>query len=65
MNRLLLQDAVMTRFRSRISGAALATAAAVGPFAAPILEPTHQKLVDTLADSKPIYACRRKRSRAE
>jgi hypothetical protein len=55
----------MTRFRSRISGAALATAAATSALAVPILERTHQKLVDALVDSKPIYACRRERSTAE
>jgi hypothetical protein len=55
----------MTSFRSRISAAALATAAATGALVVPILEPTHQKLGDTLAHSRASDACRRERSTAE
>jgi hypothetical protein len=55
----------MTRFRFRISGAALATAAATGALTVPILEPPYQNLVDTLAHCKPAYACLRECSSAE
>jgi acetyl esterase len=45
----------MTSFRSTIAATALTITAASGAIAAPVLEPTTQKFIDSLAGSPPIY----------
>lgn len=45
----------MSTIKTAVSAAAILAASAVGAFADPVLEPTTQKFIDSLAGSKPIY----------
>jgi len=45
----------MSTIKTAVSAAAILAATAVGAFADPVLEPTTQKFIDSLAGSKPIY----------
>jgi acetyl esterase len=45
----------MSTIKTAISAAAILAASAIGAFADPVLEPTTQKFIDSLAGSKPIY----------
>ena len=45
----------MSGIKTAVSAAAILAASAVGAFADPVLEPTTQKFIDSLAGSKPIY----------
>ncbi|MBB3655112.1 acetyl esterase [Rhizobium sp. BK650] len=45
----------MSGIKTAVSAAAILAASAVGAFAEPVLEPTTQKFIDSLAGSKPIY----------
>lgn len=45
----------MSTIKTAVSAAAILAASAIGAFADPVLEPTTQKFIDSLAGSKPIY----------
>lgn len=45
----------MSGIKTAVSAAAILAASAIGAFADPVLEPTTQKFIDSLAGSKPIY----------
>ncbi|WP_416064340.1 alpha/beta hydrolase [Rhizobium sp. ZK1] len=45
----------MPGIKTAVSAAAILAASAIGAFADPVLEPTTQKFIDSLAGSKPIY----------
>ncbi|WP_454850330.1 alpha/beta hydrolase [Rhizobium binxianense] len=45
----------MSTINTAVSAAALLAASAAGAFADPVLEPTTQKFIDSLAGAKPIY----------
>jgi acetyl esterase len=45
----------MSTIKTAVSAAALLAASAAGAFADPVLEPTTQKFIDSLAGAKPIY----------
>ena len=45
----------MSGIKTAVSAAAILAASAAGAFADPVLEPTTQKFIDSLAGSKPIY----------
>ncbi len=45
----------MSTIKTAVSAVAILAASTVGAFADPVLEPTTQKFIDSLAGSKPIY----------
>ncbi|MBB3309299.1 acetyl esterase [Rhizobium sp. BK196] len=45
----------MSTIKTAVSAAAILAASTAGAFADPVLEPTTQKFIDSLAGSKPIY----------